>query len=193
MSEEKQVINYKQQLDDKLWCTKKCRMNAEKRLLSNDLLLNFSNIYYSIFIAILSILSLISSNRVYTVTSVIFSVALVISITFASSLSFKERAEKMKRNYLDINQLERRLKYVNEDDVTMIDEIEKEYINLLDNVENHLEFDYYKFLKYNKKQEFNCKIMVKYCFHKIIRCLFGILIVVLPALLLVLVLKLNIR
>ena len=36
----------KELLDDKLWITKKSRMNAEKRLISNANFLNIANVYY---------------------------------------------------------------------------------------------------------------------------------------------------
>lgn len=167
----------KELLDDKLWMTKKSRMNAEKRLISNANFLNIANIYYSVFIAIISIISIVTDNTVYSLVSVILSVTLTITISFASSLSYKERAEKMKKNYIDINKLEIQLKYTNENDE--LKKIELEYNNLLNNVENHIEFDYFK-AKINNNEKLNKKQIFSYCCHLIFVFLFRAIIFIIP-------------
>lgn len=179
MSDNSQVNNL-EQLGNKLWITRKCRINAEKRLLSNAQFLNFSNIYYSIIITIVSILSIIIKSNAYSAISVIMSVALTISVTFASSLNYKERAEIMKRNYLDINQLETKLKYVDQNNTSEIEKIEQEYNRLLDNVENHLEYDYYKYLSAHDEASFNLKMKALYYTHIIFTWSFKIFLIILP-------------
>lgn len=179
MSDNSQV-NHIEQLSNKLWITRKCRINAEKRLLSNAQFLNFSNIYYSIIITIVSILSLIIKSNAYAVISVTMSVALTISVTFASSLNYKERAEIMKRNYLDINELETKLKYIDQNNTSDIEKIEQEYNRLLDNVENHLEYDYYKYLSAHDESSFNLKMKAVYYTHIIFTWSFKTFLIVLP-------------
>lgn len=167
----------KELLDDKLWMTKKSRMNAEKRLISNANFFNIANIYYSVFIAIISIISIVTDNTVYSLVSVILSVTLTITISFSSSLNYKERAEKMKKNYIDINKLEIQLKYTNENDE--LKKIELEYNNLLNNVENHIEFDYFK-AKINNNEKLNKKQIFSYCCHLIFVFLFRAIIFIIP-------------
>lgn len=167
----------KELLDDKLWITKKSRMNAEKRLISNANFLNIANVYYSVFIAIISIISIVTNNTGYSLVSVILSVTLTITISFASSLNYKERAEKMKKNYIDINQLEIQLKYTNENDE--LKKIELEYSNLLNNVENHIEFDYFKALL-NNNEKLNRKQFISYWSHLIFSFLFRAIIFLIP-------------
>ena len=183
--------DYKGQIDNKMWITKKCRMNTESRLLSNATFLNISNIYYSIIISIISIISIITNDNTYSIISVILSVALIISITFATSLNYKERAEKMKRNYLDINELETKLKYIDPNSKDEIKTIELEYNKLLDNVENHLEYDYYRVLKNNKDVDFQGQIKTKYYLHGLLVLLFRIAIIILPIVTIVLTFILN--
>ena len=47
----------KEKLDRNIWITRKCRINASERLLSHAKYIEILNVYYSIFVIILSLLS----------------------------------------------------------------------------------------------------------------------------------------
>lgn len=179
--------NLKSQLENQLWSTRKCRINAESRLLSNLMFLNTVNIFYSIFVSAISIVSLIYSNKGFALVSVVLSISLTIFITFSSSLNYKERAEKMKKNYIDINDLLVELKGVACDDVEEIERINHYYNDLLRNVENHKEYDYYRFVIENNTENNSCGIKINYYFHTLIRWVLQALAFVVPIVLTIIV------
>ena len=48
----------KEKLERNIWITRKCRINASERLLKSAKFVEFLNVYYSIFVITLSLLSL---------------------------------------------------------------------------------------------------------------------------------------
>lgn len=136
----------KQKLSNSIWITRKCRINASERLLSNAKLTEFLNIYYSIFVLILSLLSFIYTKHSYnlSIASTILSLTLTISITYANTIRFRERSENLKINYIEMQSLLHQLELIKETDEDEIKKISTKYAELLKSAENHLAIDMYK-------------------------------------------------
>lgn len=139
----------KDRLDRNIWITRKCRINASERLLSNAKFLDFLNVYFSIFTILLSIFSLDTSKFSETMInsdklplfSLAISVVLTISIVYASSLGYRDRSAALKQNYIALQSLLDRLAVIDNEDTTSLLNISDDYTELLDAVENHLEID----------------------------------------------------
>lgn len=140
----------KQQLDDKLWITRKSRINASERLLKTANFINFINVYYSIFLILLSLISIspfADKSGLLSYVSLAGSITLTISIIYASSLGYKRRSTALKQNYIALQGLMDRLKFTNDTDKEGIQVIQQEYNDLLNNVENHKNIDYLDLLR----------------------------------------------
>lgn len=143
-------------LSDRIWFTRKARIQASERLLMNNHHAQFTLILYSLVNVALSIYMLKEANPVgknSDITLTIISVCILVLSLFISNIDFKGRAEKLKENYLQLHELN------NKADSTTADEsqINAEYIKLLANSENHNSIDdkffrvtNYKFLSSRK-------------------------------------------
>ena len=146
----------KDRLDRNIWITRKCRINASERLLSNAKFLDFLNVYFSIFTILLSIFSLDTSKFSETMInsdklplfSLAISVVLTISIVYASSLGYRDRSAALKQNYIALQSLLDRLAVIDNEDTTNLLNISDDYTELLDAVENHLEIDMLKLMRH---------------------------------------------
>ena len=140
----------KQQLDDKLWITRKSRINASERLLRAANFIDFTNVYYSIFLILLSLISIspyTDNSGMLSYVSLAGSITLTISIVYAASLGYKERSTALKQNYIALQGLMDRLKFIDDNDKNGIKVVQQEYNELLNNVENHKNIDYLKLLR----------------------------------------------
>ena len=73
----------KEKLDRNIWITRKCRINASERLLSHAKYIEALNVYYSVFVIILSLVSLTKQDHILSLISFALSIALTISIIYA--------------------------------------------------------------------------------------------------------------
>lgn len=151
----------KQQLDNKLWTTRKSRINASERLLRAASFIDFINVYYSIFLIILSLISIspfCNDNGLTSYVGLAGSISLTISIIYATSLKYRERSAALKQNYIALQKLLDRLSLTSDDNSDEIQSIQAEYTNLLSAVENHTHIDYLNILRtgkvYNDKMTF---------------------------------------
>lgn len=140
----------KRQLENKIWITRKSRINASERLLAMANFIDFVNVYYSIFLILLSLIPTSSdapeSNTILSYVNLACSITLTISIIYATSLGWKERSAALKQNYIALQSLLDRLMLLEEDDKAGIGEINKEYCALLLTVENQKQIDYFRVL-----------------------------------------------
>ncbi len=127
-------------LKDNIWKTRKARINASERLLSKANFIKFLNVYYSCVLIILSIIDITSSSIDMSVESLCLSIILTISLVYLDSQLYLDRANDLKKNYIDLQKL------INEINDENCDKISEEYIKLLEKTENHTEYDYYKVL-----------------------------------------------
>ena len=174
------------ELSDKIWNTRKCRIYTEKRLLLKEKLSQILTIWYSLFIVFLSIWSY--ANKKYNIDlSILFaSIAILVSSVFLYSQRFSERAMHIRQCYIKLDKLYSRSKRAEESkDTNLIDEIHNEYSDVLLNVENHIDFDYLSF-RYSKRDDkvlkplFSRKEHINYCWETIWRILFRVFLFLIP-------------
>lgn len=134
----------KEKLERNIWITRKCRINASDRLLFSAKFVEFLNVYYSIFVISLSLLSLIKHNDQFSFASIVLSIALTISIIYANTTGLRDRSTALKQNYIDLEVLLDQLFYINADETEKVLAINRKYAELLKLSENHLVVDLYK-------------------------------------------------
>ncbi len=132
---------------DNVWWTRKSRIQAEKRLLSNAFQSQLLLLWYSFFgvavsIYYLKFTPLNGQNDLAGISWIVYSV-LVLSISgFIAGLSFKERASLIKESYETLNTFYHKAKEDNAD----IEKISTEYEQIMGLCENHTDYDYYSAL-----------------------------------------------
>lgn len=134
----------KEKLDRNIWITRKCRINASERLLSHAKYIEALNVYYSVFVIILSLVSLTKQDHILSLISFALSIALTISIIYANSTGYRERSFALKQNYIDLQLLLDQLSYIDADDQKSVIGISAKYAELLKSSENHMPIDMYQ-------------------------------------------------
>lgn len=129
---------------DNVWWTRKARIQAEKRLLSNAFQSQLLLLWYSFFGVAVSIYYLkftpsAGQEDLAGISWIVYSV-LVLSLSgFIAGLSFKERASLIKESYETLNTFYHKAKEDNAD----IEKISAEYEQIMGLCENHTDYDYY--------------------------------------------------
>lgn len=125
---------------DNIWFTYKARINAHHRLEWLEKHSQFILVWYAILSAVLSIVTLriptVLGNNT-DILAAILSVALLGISLVVSNLDFRGRAISMRRNYLALQ----RLYFETSAEKDITSEQRKQYHELLDDVENHLDID----------------------------------------------------
>lgn len=129
---------------DNVWWTRKARIQAEKRLLSNAFQSQCLLLWYSFFGVAISIYYLKftpppNQQDLSGVSWIVYSVLVFGLSGFISGLSFKERAGLVKESYETLNTFYHKAK----DDNANIEEITAEYERIMGLCENHKDIDYY--------------------------------------------------
>jgi len=133
-----------EKLSRNIWITRKCRINASERLLSHAKYIEILNVYYSIFVIILSLISLTKQDDLLSIISLACSIALTISIIYANSAGYRDRSSLLKQNYIELQLLLDQLTCTNNDDTKQIMNISTKYAELLKASENHILIDLYR-------------------------------------------------
>lgn len=174
----------KEKIDDlkqKIWITRKSRINAEKRLINQEKLIQYLNIWYAITLSGISLYSLVYDvGKNISIISVILSFGITISLIYFSNQNWSIRAENMKRNYINLQSIYLELDSEEDIDNKKLKEFQNKYIEILNSCENHKEIDYYEVMKDKDK-----KIYCKYIFLKIIRFLLITLCFLLPIIIII--------
>ena len=134
----------KDKLSRNICITRKCRINASERLLSHAKYIEILNVYYSIFVIILSLLSLTEQDNFLSIISLACSIALTISIIYANSAGYRDRSSSLKQNYIELQLLLDQLSCTRDDDTECIMSISAKYADLLKASENHIPIDLYR-------------------------------------------------
>lgn len=140
----------KERLERRVYITYKARINTAERLKRTESFIQGLNIYYSLFLTALSIYTVTNSSQKLSLVLIIASVVVTVSIVFLSTKRYAERAKDLKNNYIMLDQLYRDI--CNTDSTSDLDTLNKQYTVLLNNSENHTEFDYYRAIR-NIKDE----------------------------------------
>lgn len=133
---------------DNIWWTRKSKIQAEKRLLSNAFQAQVVLLWYSFAGVAASVYYLkfsSSDSDMSGIAWVVYSVLALCMSGFINGLSFKQRAGLIKECYETLNDVYQRCKNFegeNTANVTL-EEISAEYDQILGVCENHLTIDYY--------------------------------------------------
>ncbi|WP_066173577.1 SLATT domain-containing protein [Bacillus marinisedimentorum] len=178
-------------MNDRVWITKKARMEAEARMNRNHLFTQLLVNYYTFVVLGFSIWTLVSNNNAVSLLTVIASVGLFGVSIFVSAIGYREKALQFKESYLKLNVLEFNLKNLlrkDLDDKNTTEELtkyEKDYSEILTKSENHMDIDYIKVLiKHNKK--ITNSESLKYYSNKLIYYSLVLTLIVAPIILLIL-------
>lgn len=131
------------ELRDKIWLTRKCRIEASERLNRFDFFSKLILVYYSAFILCISIFDFVNPNSNLSFSLIVSSLLVLIASLFIASRNFKERSISFKQGYIRLNQLlENYTSKQDVDDDQINNKLSDEYFNVLNLTENHSEFDY---------------------------------------------------
>lgn len=137
----------KKKLENRIWTTKKARMNAEARLINTNKVLQWLILYYTLLITFLSVFSLIKTDVVWVNYSIVISsiTVTVLSISI-NSQNYIQRASEMRINYTKLGELEFELACMDSKSLSSKDivNVNNKYQELLRNIENHNDMDYLK-------------------------------------------------
>lgn len=187
-------------LNERVWKTKKTRIEAESRLKLNNVLTDILLNYYTFAVLAFSIWSLVldpNSTKVQQITliTVILSVGLFGITLLMSSIGFKHKALQFKESYLKLDSLEidikhllRTVEFKKKNEV--IEEfylLEKKYIDILSLTDNHNNIDFERLTIVRKLKGINHGMQYKYYIKLIFKWLFIGALFIFPIILIFLV------
>ncbi|WP_218645334.1 SLATT domain-containing protein [Shewanella sp. Scap07] len=132
-------------LSSNIWWTRKARIRAEKRLLSNAFQSQLLLLWYSFFSVAVSIYYLNDTQSELGATYwVVYSVLVLVMSCFINGLSFKERAGLIKECYIGLKSLHLKAEHNegNGNDQIKLSIISNDYEQSLNACENHTDEDY---------------------------------------------------
>lgn len=152
----KEIENF---TNNRIWVTKKTRMESETRLKRNQIVSNIIINYYTFAVLAFSIWSLVLDPKsdiakYVTLMTVISSVGLFGVTLLISSLGYRERALQFKESYLKLDSLESEFKHLSrsayqlnkEEVIERFHILEKKYFDILSLSDNHDPIDTKKLL-----------------------------------------------
>jgi len=128
---------------NKIWKTKKSRINTSERFKSNDFISQVLIVYYSLFIIIVTVVDIQNKEFNFEVFTLILSITLLIVSVFILSMNFKERSLKLQNCYIKLDKIYREME-IKEDNNHDISQLKSKYYNILDLTENHTTCDFLK-------------------------------------------------
>ena len=143
------ISNIKNALADQIWFTRKSRIRASERILSTHMHCTYILIWYSFVTFSLSIYLIKNATFLHNSSDVIMTIATGAVFTLSlliPQLDLKNRALKLKENYINLQKLSFDLKLC--DDEHAITKLNDDYLELLREVENHSKVDLYYFIAY---------------------------------------------
>lgn len=140
--------------NERIWKTKKARMEAEARLKSNHLISNILINYYTFFVLGFSIWSLVLESesekaKYVTLMTLISSVGLFGVSLLITTLGYREKAVQFKESYIKLDSLESDFKHLlrsmyrmqKEEVIDEFHSLEKKYFDILTLSDNHNQID----------------------------------------------------
>lgn len=173
--------------DNRVWITKKARMEAESRMNRNNLFSQLLVNYYTFVVLGFSIWTLVSQDSAISLLTVIASVGLFGVSIFVNAIGYREKALQYKESYLNLNELEFEIKDLlriddNNHIISDLRKYEKRYSDILSKSENHSNIDYIKvLLKHNMK--ISSGEIIKYLVHKFLYYVLATALIVAPIIL----------
>lgn len=129
---------------DNVWWTRKARIQAEKRLLSNAFQSQLLLLWYSFFgvavsIYYLKFTPLSGQQDLAGISWIVYSVLVLSMSGFIAGLSFKERASLIKESYETLNTFYQKAKA----QPANVAQLSADYEQIMGLCENHTDYDYY--------------------------------------------------
>lgn len=158
---------------DRIWITRKSRIIAEQRFLRANSISNFLVIWYSFTLMVVTIWNLKYPNDYLNIFLIFGSIAVLIASVVVASQKYSERSLAMKNCYLKLDELYLKVKRAEGNlDEQLLQNLEGEYLTIIQNVENHSDNDYLT-LRFNLRNhkdttfnKFNKFDYVQYYFEK---------------------------
>lgn len=189
---------------DKIWITKKSRMESEARMKRNANLANTVVAYYTFFVLSFSIWALVldvtkKSTLIVNVAAVIASVGLFGVSLLISTFNYVEKSFQYKHSYLSLDELEHKISHFKRCIPTLNDDqklnelysLELEYNNILTKTENHDNIDYIKMLIDKNHPKATPEMKNDYKFYRIKNKFISIILFVSPLLIAIGALLMN--
>ena len=133
---------------DRIWKTRKIRINTETRLNINAWIIDIIIPLYSLNLIVITILPLNKNDIWISFISIVGSLVILIGSLITSNRNFKLRAFKMRLHYIKLDKLYTRINSCTDAEK---EKIYEEYLDELKTIENHSDFDYRKTLIKQKK------------------------------------------
>lgn len=140
-------------LSDRMWITRKARINMEKRLLLDLRIYTYLIPWYSILLIAVSVLPSAVNTTIKNSISVMGSIIVLVASLLLSQRDYRQECRLIKEQYIKIVKLIHDA-IAAEANNESTDAIENEYCLLLQSTENHSEYDY-------KKVVIECKLRKK--------------------------------
>jgi hypothetical protein len=126
----------------RIYITYKSRINAAERMKKTNSFIQGINIYYSLFLTVLSIYGVNAGTQKLSLIITVYSVVVTVTIVYLAAQNYGERAKSLKSNYVAIIKLNNSIKdNMTEDELQKISDA---YDDLIDCSENHTEYDFFK-------------------------------------------------
>ncbi|MEI3599074.1 MULTISPECIES: SLATT domain-containing protein, partial [unclassified Oceanobacillus] len=163
-------------LSNKVWITRKCRINTSDRLVFTNKVTQFLINYYTLVILSISIWSLnTTDNTHFSLFTVIASLFLFGITVGVNSLNYRERIIYLKNCYIKLDDLYADLEILlselpfieKQEGKRRFIEIRNEYSKVLESVENHNAYDFLKFQVFNQKDLIDYKHYIRYFLYKL--------------------------
>lgn len=158
----------KEELIRKIKITRYSRMNLFVKLEKKDKITQYINIYYSIFLVLLTSYSLLiedpKKQKFLSISLLATSVALTILLVYISGKNYKERAINGRRHCLELWFLLDQVEKLEEEDKEGLYKYTKKYMSEVSKNENHDKEDYINYKDKDKKT-------VEYHFYKMLSIL----------------------
>lgn len=172
-------------LSRKIYITRKCRIETSERLNKNNQFYQFINVYYSLFVVALSIISLLyikNDNQLFSTLLLVASIMLTMFSLFYATKNHAERYFVIKSSYIRLGFLYSQIEYAKPEKITdeFIDDIHNKYNEELDKVENHNSIDYLKAKKTTGGEKFTYTDYISFYFYVVVNVIFKALLLLLP-------------
>lgn len=144
-----------EKLENRVWYSRKSRINAEARLISAESFVRHLNLYYAVWAIVVAIASLFFPTTLMQFLSVSLTVLLTVQLAYSTSLRYSERSIQMFNSYVAMDKILidiRKLKIDENVDLEQLIEIESEYNKILSLSENHAKEDYTQVLLENRDE-----------------------------------------
>ena len=182
--------------NDRVWKTRKARINAAERLKSNDFISQVLIAYYSLFIITITIIDMKNNDLNFEVLTLILSILILVMSVFVFAMNYKERSLRFQNSYIKIDKISREVNR-KEKDGQDISQLEKEYDDILECSENHSSCDYLQVMfdvrnekGYNNKP-FTCISWLSFLWCKGKKVLYILILFIMPIITLLAILNVS--